>query len=401
MGHSAKSTPKGAGCGRRRRPCTSTRHLPTPPYCVGELRISADATFKRIKAARAARRFPAIFAAVAEGGLHLSAVVPLAPHLSEDTADELLAAARDKSKAEIELLLAERFPRPHVLAWVEGSSAEQRAPGPVEDRAVPGKAGDPPVPEPVLSEQAPGPVRPLSRVTPLAAQSFAVQFTLSRSAHEKLRYAQELLGHQIPSGDLTAVFERALDALIGQLEKRKLAATPRPRRNGRPSTDPRHIPAQVKRAVWQRDGGQCSFVSQAGQRCSARTRLEFDHVDPVARGGQATVQQIRLRCRSHNQFEAERTFGADFMRHKRHAAQCRATEARAPRAAATEPAAEREGAPERDVAPWLRRLGFSADEVRRAAALCADIPEASLEQRVRLALSSLARGGVHRAMPGA
>ena len=59
-----------------------------------------------------------------------------------------------------------------------------------------------------------------------------------------------------------------------------------------------------------------------------------------------------------------------------------------------------EQAQERDVAPWLRKLGLSAGEVRRGVALCEAIPEASLEERVRLALSSLARGGRRRAMPG-
>jgi len=62
-------------------------------YSVSELHLSEDAAFKRIQAARAAVRFPALFDAVAEGRLHLSAVCLLAPHLSEDTADELLAAA--------------------------------------------------------------------------------------------------------------------------------------------------------------------------------------------------------------------------------------------------------------------------------------------------------------------
>jgi hypothetical protein len=52
------------------------------------------------------------------------------------------------------------------------------------------------------------------------------------------------------------------------------------------------------------------------------------------------------------------------------------------------------------VAPWLRQLGFRADEVRRATALCEAIPDASLEERVRLALSSLARGGPRRTIPG-
>jgi len=91
-------------------------------YCVGELRLSADAAARRIQAARAARRFPVIFDAVAEGRLHLTAVGLVAPHLTEDTAEELLAAATHKTKSEIEQWLAARFPRPDVLAWVVGPS---------------------------------------------------------------------------------------------------------------------------------------------------------------------------------------------------------------------------------------------------------------------------------------
>jgi hypothetical protein len=86
-------------------------------YCVGELRLSEDAAYKRIQAARAARRFPALFEAVAQGRLHLAAVGLLAPYLTEASAEELLAAATHQSKAEIERRLAERFPRPDLMAW--------------------------------------------------------------------------------------------------------------------------------------------------------------------------------------------------------------------------------------------------------------------------------------------
>src|SRR5437870_1414487 len=92
-------------------------------YCVHELHFSEEAARKRSHAARAARRFPAIFSAVAEGRLHLSAVVTLAPHLTEDTADELLAAAAHKTRAEIELLLAQRCPRPDVPARLDAISS--------------------------------------------------------------------------------------------------------------------------------------------------------------------------------------------------------------------------------------------------------------------------------------
>ena len=75
-------------------------------YCVDELHLSEDAAFKRIRAARTARRFPGIFAAVADGRLNLNAVVLLAPHLTEDNVAELLAAASHKTRFEIEQLLA-------------------------------------------------------------------------------------------------------------------------------------------------------------------------------------------------------------------------------------------------------------------------------------------------------
>ncbi|HEY3215044.1 MAG TPA: hypothetical protein VGK93_00990, partial [Candidatus Eisenbacteria bacterium] len=114
------------------------------------------------------------------------------------------------------------------------------------------------------ASQAPVHAADRPKVRPLGPQSFSVQFTLSRNGYDKLRYAQELLGHQVPSGDLAAVFERALDALIPQLDKQEFAATSRPPRNERrPTTNPRHIPAHVKRAVWEQDGGQCTFVGTA------------------------------------------------------------------------------------------------------------------------------------------
>src|SRR5437773_10907024 len=88
-------------------------------YCVHELRLSEDAAYKRIQAARIARQFPIIFDAVADGRLHLSGVVMLAPYLTAETAAPLLQAAAHKTKSEIELLVAERFPRSEMLALVE------------------------------------------------------------------------------------------------------------------------------------------------------------------------------------------------------------------------------------------------------------------------------------------
>ena len=215
-------------------------------YCVQELHFSEQAAFKRIQAARAARQFPAIFSAVADGRLHLSAVVLLAPYLTAENADQLLFAAGHKTKSEIEALIAARFQIPEVAADVGAVSslgstpnAEQLSPGIVE-----------PLPTP----HAPGHVGPRAELAPVAPERIVLRLTIAASTQDKLRYAQELLGHQIPSGDLAQVLDRALDLAIAQLEKRKFAATARPRPTQHPSGNPRHIPAEVKRAVWQRDG---------------------------------------------------------------------------------------------------------------------------------------------------
>jgi len=70
----------------------------------------------------------------------------------------------------------------------------------------------------------------------------------------------------------------------------------------------------VDRAAWTRDEGQCGFVSKDGRRCTERAFLEFHHIQPFALGGPATAENISLRCRRHNQYEAELVFGRELER---------------------------------------------------------------------------------------
>jgi hypothetical protein len=350
-------------------------------FCVHELKLSEDSACKRIRAARAARDFPGIFDAVAEGRLHLSAIVLLAPRLTAENAVELLEAASGKTRPQLEHVLAERFPRPDVATKLEAlpvppctlvatESTVLSAPGRME------AAGPPP------------------RVKPLAPQRFSLQCTLDEETHDLLRRAQALLAHQVPAGDISEVLKRSLRLLVARLEQRKFATTQSPRKaGGRASSDTRYIPAETKRAVSQRDGGQCTYVSEAGHRCEARSRLQYDHIEPVARGGETSVANLRLRCRAHNQYAADQVFGADFMKHKREAAaEGRATGKRAtepPTPSATERSSVTPVPPDHDVVPCLRELGFRMDEARRAAAYCATIPSATVEQKVRAALAFL------------
>ncbi len=180
-------------------------------------------------------------------------------------------------------------------------------------------------------------------VRPLAEDRYEVRFTATRETCEKLKLAKDLLRHRLPNGETAEVIDRALTLLLEDLARKKFATTSRGRLNtehdtGSESADAtlsksehaigpkgghatrllpgaipapasRHIPAQVKRTVWIRDGGRCAFVSHGGRRCTQQGFLEFHHVRPYAVGGQATAGNIALRCRAHNAYEAELYYG--------------------------------------------------------------------------------------------
>ena len=342
-------------------------------YCVRVLRMSEDAAFKRITAARTARRFPTLFGAVADGRLHLTAVGMLAPHLTDDNVNALVASACHRSKREIELVLAAYAPRPDLpdrLAALSGPSGilsiEQLAPERVGDADVP----------------------PVTRTTPLAPQRFALQVTIDQATHEKLERAQALLRHRLPSGDLAHVLDRALDALLATLAKEKFAATDRPRRSGRRSEArrSRRVPHEVRRAVHERDGEQCAFVSADGARCGERGFLELDHLEPVSVGGRSTEANVRILCAAHNQYEAERRFGRGFMARRRRDPQppavTRADTGKAPCSAA---------APDfdADVMSALRGLGVKPVDAGDALARSAHVPATTLEDRLLAAVKAL------------
>ena len=139
---------------------------------------------------------------------------------------------------------------------------------------------------------------------------------LSQATVEKIRRAQDLLSHRIPSRNTGLVLDRVHDLAIPQLEKRKFAATHHPRAAQTVAPDGRSIPAEVRRAVHARDGGRCTFVDARGRSCESRHQLEYDHIVPVARGGRSTVENVRALCRAHNQLAAIDAFGLAFMGHK-------------------------------------------------------------------------------------
>jgi hypothetical protein len=81
----------------------------------------------------------------------------------------------------------------------------------------------------------------------------------------------------------------------------------RPRRRGR------HVPAAVRRTVFERDEARCTYVDALGRRCAETRRLELHHLRAFALGGEHTEHNLTLRCNAHNALAAEQDFGRDFI----------------------------------------------------------------------------------------
>ena len=274
-------------------------------FCQRKLGMSEGAAFRRINAARLVKRFPSLLARIERGELHLSTLVLLRPHLAEENVEELSAAVAGKTQRQVEELLARLAPK----ADVPSAIVEIHPPSSGSGSTLFASADEGAV--------AALPAPPRSRVEPLAEARYSVQLTAGAELKAKLERACDLMRHRNPSGDLAPVLGAALDLLLAKLEKERLGKvkTPRPRSSPSPpsptsrTSRTRAVRAAVRREVFERDGEQCTFLSESGERCPSRGPLELDHVEPRALGGADGAPNLRVRCRAHNRLYAEQIFG--------------------------------------------------------------------------------------------
>jgi hypothetical protein len=225
-----------------------------------------------------------------------------------------------------------------------------------------------------------------------------VAFTGSDELVAKLEHCRDLMSHANPSRDLAVVVERALDLLLADLEKSRLARTTRPRPASSgfvadvPVVEPSRITNAVRRRVFERDGLQCTFVSASGRRCEASAFLELDHAEPKGLGGGNGAANLRVLCRAHNQLAAERVYGRDQVERCRRFRQQKRLHARQRRTSACERVEHRafDSETSKKLLLALRGLGFRNAQARQAIAKAeeshAPAKSFTLEQALRRAL---------------
>jgi 5-methylcytosine-specific restriction endonuclease McrA len=226
---------------------------------------------------------------------------------------------------------------------------------------------------------APARVEPANSQPPLAPQQYQMQFSTTEEHVQLVERAKGLLARSAPGKSLGELHLQAMKLLVQALEKQKFAVIAPPQRRTPPcaaegvpgakalpaveapppaeappaealpaveappgakalpaAEAPRNVeapravevpsesvrrgrsvPAAIRRTVFERDGGCCTFVDERGQRCRETHGLELHHRHPFGKRGPHTTSNLTLHCRAHNALAAERDFGAEQMARRR------------------------------------------------------------------------------------
>lgn len=257
-------------------------------FCRRKLKYSEGAAQRRILAARCLSENPELAALLLEGEVSLCTIATAAKSIQSEKTE--LSQIVGKSKREVEAIVANVVPRTKPREMAKAIVTAPRGKASPSGLPTPGK-------EP-------------------KEERYELKFSVTKEVYRKFQEVKARLSNALGSDlSLEAIFTRLVESELKE---------PAPRAAGMTGSRSRYIPCSVRREVYRRDGGQCSYVGPDETRCSERHYLHFDHITPFALGGSNDAQNIRLLCCRHNLFAADQVYGKEFMLRAKYAA-CAAT----------------------------------------------------------------------------
>ena len=275
-------------------------------YLVNKHKFSESSAYRYSQTVKVAKLFPVVIEDLNSGSLSLSNLTKASKKLLSNslTSSEkvgLLDELKGVAKKEVEKILAPKVkstPKEKVQTLI---------------------LEEPPI-ENNTRKKTPTPIEKPSKVV-----LKTITFTVKESTYEKLERAKEVLSGKYPKGALTSeVFEEAIELLLEKkCPKRKEKRVKKSIEKVQPKQPNKSIPqkrralsAKIKREVLAKDNYRCSYKTKDGKVCGSKNNLHFDHILPVALGGDNSSENIRLLCRQHNLFEAGRLMGEKFIKEK-------------------------------------------------------------------------------------
>jgi hypothetical protein len=245
-------------------------------YCVRALKMSEPQAARRVNAARMLKEFPQIEEKIQSGALSLTAVSQAQVFFRKET-----SVSKEKKAG--------------ILQELENQPSRKA------EKILLSHSSNPEVPK-------------KERVRAITETLSELRLTLDKETMENLERLREIWSHKMPGASM-ADLVKAMAAYCRQKLDPDVKTEPK-KHSSTPAPEGRYIPVPIKRAVSKRDKGCCTYEDPTtGRRCGSRYQLEFDHKVPFARGGKSTVENLRLRCRAHNQWHAIEAYGPGVLKY--------------------------------------------------------------------------------------
>ena len=245
-------------------------------FCVQALGFSEGAASRRIRAMRLTREVPGVAKAIQSGQASLTTVSYLQSFLQQERKLRQKAYTAEEKEA--------------LLKAIENKTKTQC--------------------EKFFYSISPASALPRERARVISEELTELRFHADQELMNKLERVRGLLAHkevkaeEAPPAEAGAVSTSPENEAPCQIEPER-----------RVPQDWRYIPVALRRFIWKRDQGKCTYVDpDTGRACTSRYGIEFDHTLPLAQGGTTCAENLRLLCRAHNVYEATQSFGTDVMR---------------------------------------------------------------------------------------
>jgi hypothetical protein len=249
-------------------------------YCMKELKYSRGSAHRRIASMKLLREVPEIETKIESGDLNVSTISQAHSFFNQEERQLGKTYSAEKKK--------------EILSELEGKSSDQT--------------------ERLLKSKSPE-LKKREKKRALNATETEIRFTADQRLMEKLEKLKNLMGHKSNTQTYAGLFEELADLALKKLDPMKKPSVVPPTSPKSSTTGTtRYIPEKVKRAIWQRDQGKCSYVDpESGKRCDSQHSLQYEHIVPFGKGGKSTFDNLKLLCSAHNQLAAIQAYGFDKM----------------------------------------------------------------------------------------
>jgi len=291
-------------------------------YCVDSLGFSESTAVRRIRAARCARQFPEVFRLLEQRKIKIVDAANIKSVISQDNKKALLAEVAGKTQKQIEEVVA-MYGRPRVVpetvrvvkvpralaasATSKGARGQRTGEWQEIYRHNDGQ-----------NSCSSGGERPDKEYE----KKFHYSFTVSEELNAKIQKCKALLSGKYPTGvgqdtlleELTEMFLDRKDPERRSKRRGEQKKQNKPKQTAQEECS-RYIGPATRDAVYNRDGGRCTYVGSNGKRCRSRWDLEIHHDEiPFAMGGDHNISNLRLLCAAHNKLLANLVYGRRHMK---------------------------------------------------------------------------------------